>query len=317
MGQSRMSTIVTVTLNPAIDRVIEVDSFTIGEHQVGRERLRQAAGKGVNISRTLARMGLSSTATGFLGAESLPTFEGVFRDRRITNAFVTLPGQTRENITITDLCSRRETHIRSAGLAVDSWGLAKLTRTLEQLATREAVVIFSGSLPPGVLPSHLAALARCCLSRGARVAVDTSGPALSAVAELPLWVVKPNAKELSALVGCEHKKEHEQLADTRELATRFEHVLLTLGTRGAYLVTGGVALHGVLELGAEEIASTVGCGDVFLAAYIAGLRQDFSPREAFAGALAFGAACATVIDPAGASPDVATSLLSRVRIREV
>ena len=309
--------IITVTLNPAIDRVIEVDSFAIGEHQVGRERLRQAAGKGVNISRALARMGLPSVATGFLGVENLSAYESVFGDRRITNAFVMSPGQTRENITIVDGRSRQETHVRTAGLAVDIAGLAKLTRTLERLAIRDAVVLFSGSLPPGMLPNHLAALVQGCTSRGARVVVDTSGPALSAVAELPLWVVKPNVKELAALVGCERVKEHEQLADTRRLATRFEHVLLSLGARGAYLVTDGIALYGVLELGTEEVVSTVGCGDVFLAAYVAGLCQHLPPREAFAGALAFGAACAMVFDPAGAHPDAATALLSRVRIREV
>jgi len=309
--------IITVTLNPAIDRVIEVESFAIGEHQVGRERLRQAAGKGVNISRTLARMGLPSTATGFLGAYNMSAYESVFRDGRIANAFVTLAGQTRENFTITDLRTRRETHIRTSGLGVDMWGLGKLTRTLEQIVVRGATVIFSGSLPPGMKPHHLAAMVECCLQRGARVAVDTSGPALTAVAELPLWVVKPNAKELAALVGSEHLEEDEQLDDTRRLASRFEHVLLTLGSRGAHLVTGGVELHGVLDLRSEEVVSTVGCGDVFLAAYIAGLHQNLPPREAFAGALAFGAACAMVHDPAGAQPEVATSLLGRVEIREV
>jgi len=310
------SNIITVTLNPAIDRVIEVESFSVGEHQVGRERLRQAAGKGVNVSRTLARMELPSVATGFLGTQSVPEYINVFADRRITNAFVMLPGQTRENFTITDLRSRRETHIRSEGLPVDAWGLARLTRTLERLVEPGTTVIFSGSLPPGVLPGHLAALVQGCLSRGARVAVDTNGPALSAVADLPLWVVKPNAKELADLLGSP-TKEHEQLADTRKLASRFEHVLLSLGARGAYLVTDGIALYGVLELAAEEVVSTVGCGDVFLAAYIAGLVQGLEPRDAFAGALAFGAACATVLDPAGAQAEVAAALLGRVEIQEV
>lgn len=309
-----MSPIITVSLNPAIDRVIEVDGFAVGAHQVGRELLRVPAGKGVNVSRALAAMDVPSTATGFLGDESLAAYEPLFGGL-ITGAFVMVKGRTRENITITDRRTGPDTHIRDAGLPVDAAGLAGMNETLRRLAVPGALVIFSGSLPPGVSPGDFAAMVSTCLAGGARVAVDSSGPALTAVANLPLWLVKPNTQELPQLVGRAIADEKDQLTAARGLALRVANVLLTCGSGGAYLFAGDVAIHAVVPLEAGEIVSTVGCGDTILAAYVGGIAKGASARDAFVEAVARATACAMTLDPAGMDPAALETCRQRVRVR--
>jgi len=252
------ASIITVTLNPAIDRVIEVDGFAVGAHQVGRELLRVPAGKGINVSRVLAAMDVPSTATGFLGVDNLTVYQPLFGGL-ITDAFVRLPGRTRENITITDRRTRMDTHIRDVGLSVDAAAMERLTDTLRRLTTPESLFIFSGSLPPGVTPGAFAELVTGCLNNGARVAVDTSGTALTAVAGLPLWLANPNTEELPQLVGRDVCDDQGEVAAASGLSARVANVLLTCGRQGAYLFAGDVAMHAVAPLEATEIVSTVGC----------------------------------------------------------
>jgi len=310
------ATIITVTLNPAIDRVIEVDGFAVGTHQVGRELLRVPAGKGVNVSRVLAAMDVPSTATGFLGVENFAAYQPLFGGL-ITDAFVRLPGRTRENITITDRRTRQDTHIRDVGLSVDAAAMDRLKDTLCRLAAPESLFIFSGSLPPGVTPGAFAELVTGCLNNGARVAVDTSGTALTAVASLPLWLAKPNTEELPQLVGRDVCDDQGQVAAARSLSVRVANVLLTCGRQGAYLFTGDVAMHAVAPLDATEIVSTVGCGDVILAAYVAGVHKGTPVTNAFSEAVAYAAACAMTFDPAGTDPAAVQTCRQRLRISEV
>ncbi|MFA6134836.1 MAG: hexose kinase [Phycisphaerae bacterium] len=307
-------TIITVTLNAAIDRIIEVEGLTLGAHQVGREVLRVAAGKGFNVSRALAAMGVSSTASGFLGAENRAIFDAELSARGIGDQFITLPGHTRENITITDPRSGQDTHIRDVGLAVNAAAMGQLARRLTQLAKPGNVIIFSGSLPPGISADSFAALVESCISGGARVAVDTNGPALSAVAGKRLWLVKPNVEELSQLVGRELADDRARLQAAKSLADRISNVILTAGSQGAYLFAGGLMLHGVSEVDGQVVRNTVGCGDVMLAAYVASLWRGDEVRTAFIHAIACASAAAASANPAGFDPVSAQTPRPKVRL---
>ena len=213
-------TIVTVSLNPAIDRVIEVPDFKPGAHQVGREVSRIAGGKAVNVSRVLAALGVPNIATGFLGQENRADFEQILKGPLVKDELFLLPGRTRENVTIADPTTGRETHIRDLGLEVPAPALGRLVSKLKLLCSRRPVVIFGGSRPPGISVEVFAELVSNCISAGARVAVDASGEGLAAMAGKPLWLVKPNADELAQLVGRELPTEQKRFQAARELAKR-------------------------------------------------------------------------------------------------
>jgi len=310
------SNIITVSLNPTIDRVIEVPGLKLGAHQVGREISRTAGGKAVNVSLALAAMGVGNIATGFLGEESRPVFQDVLKGPSIRDEFFALPGRTRENVTLTDPDARQETHIRDVGLAVPDAMLAKLKRKLELLCQKGTVVIFGGSLPPGMSGEDFLSLINASREAGARVAVDTSGKALDAIAGRSLWLLKPNAAELAHLAGRQLANEAEMFQAARELTSHVSNVLLSRGSKGACLFAGSCAACAHVELDPARVRNTVGCGDVLLAGFVAGLAGGKQPREALAGAVACASASACTLKAAHFEPETAEELRSRVEVTD-
>jgi len=311
------TSVITVCLNPTIDRVIEVDGFTIGAHQVGREILRAPGGKAINVSRVLAALGVRSVATGFLGADNRTGFDAVLDDPLVADEFFALPGRTRENVTITDRRTRQETHIRDVGLAVDPRSLDRLMRKLSLMSRPGNVVVFSGSLPPGIDAEDFDRMVTGCIEAGAHVAVDTSGPALRTMAGKSLWLVKPNAPELAELAGRELADLDEQLATARALTADVRHVLLTRGGEGAYLLTGALAVHARADVDPALLRNTVGCGDALLGAFVGATCRGLSARDALVEAIAVATASACHVAVAAFEPDLVAELREKVQLTDL
>jgi 1-phosphofructokinase len=310
-------TIVTVSLNPAIDRTLEVEEFTLGAHQVGREIVRTPGGKGVNVSRVLATLGVRNIATGFLGADNREEFAPALDNPLLGDEFFTIRGRTRENITIVDRATSTETHIRNPGLEVPERDLKRLGTKLGLLSRKAAIVAFCGSLPPGVSVEAFCDLVDTCLTGFARVVVDTNGPALQAMGSRRLWLLKPNARELGELVGRDLPDLASQQAAARELTETVEIVIVTRGEHGAMLFTGDLALTASVDIGAQRVQNTVGCGDTMLGAFIAGHAAGESLAEAFASAVATATAAACHPATARFDPELLAELRERVTVESV
>ncbi|HOF17413.1 MAG TPA: 1-phosphofructokinase family hexose kinase [Phycisphaerae bacterium] len=314
---SDVRAIITVSLNPAIDRVIEVENFTLGEHQVGHEIMRIPGGKAVNVSRVLKTLGVRNIATGFLGRDNRHEFDSVLSGHLVGDEFFLLPGRTRENITIADPKTNQETHIRNPGLTVDPRSLKRLATKLNLVCRQGHFVVFSGSLPPGVEGKDFVTLLDICRSAGAHVAVDTTGEALDAVADQSLWLVKPNAAELARLAGRELHGLDDELRAARALVGRVKIVLFTRGAEGAYLFTEQFALHARAEMDPARVRNTVGCGDVLLGAFLAGLWRGRAMIEAFADAVAAATASACTIAPAEFESQTVAEFRAALRVESL
>jgi len=308
---------ITVSLNPAVDRVIEVDELLPGEHVVGRELRRTPGGKGVNVSRVLAATGSASAATGFLGEENRAIFDPLFAAGVIRDEFIRLPGRTRENVTIAERGRPRETHIRDAGLAVEPEQVDQLRRKLVGLISPGAIVVFGGSMPPGIDADGFVRLVNACRGAGARVAVDTSGEPLRAACGRGCWLVKPNTLELSQIARRELTSEADELAAARRLARDVEIVLHSRGRDGADLFGCETALRAAVTVKPQQLRNTVGCGDVLLGVFIAGVRDGAAPDNALRDAVAAAAAAACSVTTADFEKTVFERLRERVRLEEI
>jgi 1-phosphofructokinase len=308
--------IVTVTLNPAIDRVIIVEKLKIGEPQVGQTVLRVPGGKGVNVSHALAAMNVPTTATGFLGADNRVDFLPLLSNPMIGDQFISMPGRTRENITLADP-NGIDTHIRDRGLAVDAKALEQMRDLLGELATKDNIVVFSGSIPPGMTGADFADLVDICTAGGAKVAVDTSGEAGKAIRDKKLWILAPNDVELEEMNGKKFASPRELVAAGKQLLKRVEIVLLSCGSKGAYLLGKNYTYFARVRMNPEWVRNAVGCGDVLLAAFLGGLWRKQSPREAFV--LAMATAAASAAHPATATWDdpILEELLTKVDMESV
>jgi len=294
--------IVTVTLNTAIDRVLEVEQFAIGEHLPADEVSRFPAGKGVNLSRGLAQLGRDSIATGFVGGGESSQFEQLLKKGgpgRAICQLLAVRGQTRENITILDPVNHTDTHVRTRGYEATRQDVQRVVSKLGLLTREGSFVVFSGSLPPGMTPMDLDTLIYVTLGRGARVVLDLSGKLLAQCSSVDLsvvgeeapvvtgegaaasasasasgggggggrmlWPVKPNRHELAEALGEERIEGEPALIEAgQRLTKRVSWVVLTLGAEGALLFGQNGIWRGWCEVSPKDIVSTVGCGDTML-----------------------------------------------------
>jgi 1-phosphofructokinase len=307
-------TIRTVTLNPAVDRVIEVAGFQPGGHIPAQTTLRVAGGKGVNVSRVLAAMGVTSIADGFIGADNSRIFQAIDDDPHITTDFIVLDGSTRENITLIDTAAGSETHLRDRGLGVDESALRRLNDRLATSPPAGSLLVFSGSLPPGIDTGGFGLLIDTARDAGWSVVVDTSGAGLAALAGRTCRLIKPNAAELGELVGGVVDTTEQAIDAACDLTDRFEEILLSLGEEGAALIGRDGALYARAALPEDQVVNTVGCGDVLLGAYLAGLAGNLAPAGRLSQAVAASAASAAHPATATFEPELMEQLAESTEV---
>ncbi len=285
--------IIAVSLNTAVDRVLEVPNLVIGGHERGHLVSIQPAGKAVNVARLLGILGVRTILTGFVGEGDRPRFERSFAKSPVRIELFEGSGHTRENITLIDPAHGLETHVRDVGFPLSAEDLEHIAKKLAILATKGAYVLFGGSLPPGMTADAFRALLATCSKRGALVAVDTSGEGLAATRKAEdLWLVKPNRLELGELTGREVKSEADVLAAAAALRKRVEQVIVTSGAEGAHLFTRQGAWRARPEVDPKSIVKTVGCGDALLAGYVKAHAEGLAPEECLRWGVATGTAAA-------------------------
>jgi len=269
---NRFDQIMVVSLNPAVDRVVEVPGFRAGDHQRGNRLARYPAGKATNVARAMSALGQPPAVSGFVGEAELQWYQQFLLGEGVEDcSLIPVAGCTRENITVVDpLAPGADTHVVEQGFSVAAADVARLRDALGAFAGTGRLVAFCGSLSPGLSVEQFVELQRLCLQGGAEVALDSSGAALRAGAELPLWLVKPNRQELAELTGSPLETHAEQRAAAATLARRIRWVLVSAGAEGAMLVDAAGSRQAVVPLAAEKVVGTVGCGDVLLAGFLAG-----------------------------------------------
>ena len=264
----------TVTLNPAIDQTIRLDRLCPGAVHRGHGVSFHAGGKGVNVASCLADWGGDAvTASGLLGLNNISHFEALFSAKRITDAFIRIPGETRTNIKLSH--DGETTDINLPGLTPGPQALDAVISRITSLATAGTLALLAGTLPGGVDDHVYATLTEVLTKRGARVLLDTSGPALKAAlaGAVQPFCVKPNRAELEHFAGHSLDSDATLIEAARRLTARgVRLVVVSLGAEGAMFVTQHQVIHAALP--ALRVTSTVGAGDAMVAGIMAALREE-------------------------------------------
>lgn len=279
--------IATVTLNPALDRLLEIEALSPDDANRVRKEVHYAAGKGIDGSRVIHELGGETVAFGLVGGNDGAELAKRLRDEGVTTDFVEIPGETRVNLLLYERATGKQYLINAGGPPADA---ACLTAVLERVRKHQpGTVIAAGSIPSGVGSEAYARLVREL--PGTRVFVDADGEALAAAVAARPWAIKPNRHEAGRLLGRPVETVDEAAAAARELSAQgIEHVLLSMGKAGAVLCHGGRVWRGVSPT--VKVLSAVGAGDAMVATYTLRTEQGKSPAEAFRWALAAGAAVA-------------------------
>ncbi|SDT79874.1 1-phosphofructokinase [Actinoplanes derwentensis] len=277
--------ILTVTLNPSVDRALEVGVLIRGEVLRAADSHIDPGGKGVNVSRALLANGVRSTAVVPTGGAEGDQLVDMLKAEGVDMLAVPIAGRTRSNITLAEP-DGTVTKINEIGPVLSDAEFAQVSKAVLDAATTADWVVICGSLPPGPSIGAFIELCERLVAGGTRLAVDSSGPALLAGVAAGAALVKPNREELAEAVGAEP----ETLGDVIEACQRLRAagagaVLASLGADGAVLVDADGVLSGSSPVSVPR--STVGAGDAMLAGFLAaGARGS----EALTEGLAWGAA---------------------------
>ncbi|MGZ3318633.1 MAG: PfkB family carbohydrate kinase [Isosphaeraceae bacterium] len=195
--------IVTVTLNAAIDRTLNVPNFQLGHRHRASDGLTLAGGKGINVARALKRMGIPVVATGLAGGRTGTRIIEELTGEAILNDFVRIAGESRTSTAVVDPTGGTYTEINEWGPHVDPDELQTLIDKLHYLSNDADFVVVAGSLPRGVDQGFYAELVRELTRRQVPTVLDTEAEPLRQGLEAEPFLVSPNQREAEALVGQE------------------------------------------------------------------------------------------------------------------
>jgi 6-phosphofructokinase 2 len=273
-----MSSIVTITLNPALDKSIIVPEL------VPEKKLRALASKvepgggGINVSRALHKLGVASEAVFLSGGYTGKMLETLLHKEEVS--FVALPvsADTRENFVVFDEQKKLQYRFGMPGEAVNE---QELQGILDHISSKTdiAYLVVSGSLPPGMPVTILSRLAVIAHTIKAKLVVDTSGDALKAAVKEGVYLIKPNLGELCALVGKDwlEKSQVADAARTVIAAGSCEAMVVSMGAEGAMLVTATECYEACAPK--VQVLSTVGAGDSMVAGMLAALHKRLGWEE--------------------------------------
>lgn len=284
-------TILTVTLNPALDLETETPHLAPGDKLRCLEPRRDPGGGGINVARAIHLLGGDATAVLAAGGATGTAIADQLRARDVPLALLPAPGETRSNLSVIEAQTGRQYRFIFPGPTWAASDVTAASTALEALVVPGDFVVLSGSLPPGMAPQDFVALARTLSTAGAHVIADTSGAALSALAAeaCGLRVLRMDSKEAEELSGRALPERADSAAMAADLvaAGAAEIVIVARGTDGSVLITkDGRWFAPAVKV---EVASLTGAGDSFVAGAVLAL----SRGQAMDEVLQWGAAAAS------------------------
>jgi len=267
-------TVLTVTLNPAVDKMVKVKRLSAGRDHRVTSVFRSAGGKGINVARALTHLGIPTCATGILGGPAGSFIQDMLAQERIQADFLKLSGETRTSLTVLDQSTGRPTRILEPGPNLSRRKQAEFLRQFSDLTKKVRYVILSGRNAHGAPDNFYARLIRLAIDRKRRVILDTSGPAFTkGIAAMP-FIIKPNRDEAEAFFN-------QRLSTLGQLKQALCHFLklgirmpiVSLGANGAVASNGRQFLHA--RAPRIKVCNPVGCGDALVAGFVFGLIKGF------------------------------------------
>lgn len=270
--------VLTVTLNPALDKTLIVQKLEAGGLNRVVETRTDAGGKGINAARVLKRFGVDVIATGFIAGENGEKILKLLEDEKITSSFFNVTGETRTNLKIFEKSSNKTTEVNEAGFSLGRNELNSFGELLGTLLENASFLILSGSLPVGVDPNIYADFIKLAKSKGVRTILDADGEAFMRGIIAGPFAVKPNIYELEKLAGSKISNERQAIQAAKSIQRQgVEMVVVSMGAEGALLIENKEIIRAksfpITPLG------TVGAGDSMVAALVYSFLNSYSLRD--------------------------------------
>lgn len=308
--------IITVTMNPAIDKTAEIKQLERGNLNRLQNCLWDIGGKGINVSKTIKAMGGESIATGFCGGGTGRQIEESLAKFGIESDFVPIKDETRVNLKIVEE-NGMVTELNEPGPVVTSKELEELTQKLIHYANDEAIFVFAGSIPRGIENDIYQTLIPLVKEKGAKVFLDADAELFAKGMEGKPDYIKPNRIELEEYFGKDYRVTQEELLDMgKELLLKGSSlVAISLGQMGALFLTN----ERVIKCPGIKVKahSTVGAGDAMVAGLVYSLSKGVELVECVKLAVAVSAGAVTTHGTKPPSKELIEELKQMIEVIEL
>lgn len=283
-----MQNILTITTNPCIDRTVWVNQVVPEKKLRANKTEVEPGGGGINVARAIKAMNGNATALYTQGGYTGQYFSEILFAENFPTVVVNIKEATRENTLLIDESTLLEYRVGMQGPTITFEEQEQFLQAL-RLQNNFSYWVLSGSLNPNTPVAFYKKIADLALEKQVNLIVDTSGIALQELIKLPLFMVKPNLGELSAICGRPLTNTQEIIEAAQQLATKnsINHIVVSLGKDGAIMLSE----HKVYKATPPPVTvkSTVGAGDCM----VAGITYAFSIDKNAKQAIAQGIACGT------------------------
>ena len=280
--------ILTLTLNPAIDRNVTVDKLVFEDRAYILSTREAAGGRGINASCVISSFGGQTLAIAPCGGRNGKRLEDFLLACSFPVELVRIKNEVRVNMTITDR-QGLAVKLNELGPSMTTAELARVERAVKARLPGSHWLMLCGSAPPGVPHDFYARLVRLAKLNNVRTLVDADGAELEAAIEAKPTVISPNQHEAERLLGrVLLTRGHFLEAAERLRSMGAEAVVLSLGSRGAVGAAPDGALFEALPPRVDAVCP-IGAGDALAAAFVWAMTR----KSDFAGALRWGVAAGT------------------------
>ena len=253
-----MKKVLTVTLNPCIDRTIYFNEFKQGATNYVDNIMEEAAGKGINVAIGLAHIEVPVKALGFAYTDDCKCLYQKLENEGIEHSFIELPGRMRVNQKLFDLSKKEMTECNERGQEVSETDVEKIFALLEEELKEASILVLSGSVPPGVDKTIYAKMIRMAKEREVLTVLDASGELLVEGCKEKPYLIKPNKEEFAAVFGAEENA-------MELIKSGISYVCISLGADGMLLADR----NGTQKYSAKsaDVISLQGAGDAMVAGF--------------------------------------------------
>jgi 6-phosphofructokinase 2 len=278
--------IYTVTLNPVLDRIVEVEELIYDDVNTVVKEKKYPEGKGIYVSRVIKELGGQSIAMGFVGGYNGLEIIGRLVNEGIICDFTKIHNESRAHITIFQRKKKLQTLLSTICPAISQIEVDEFFRKVQEIPANSYVVI-SGNTPQGMSDSFYAQLITTLKERDIKVILDTDEEALKRGADAGPYLIKPNIHEFGRLVENNVSEVEDIIKYAKPYEDKIKYIVVSMGAKGVV----GISKEGNFYVIPPKInvRSSIGAGD----SLVAGIIFALSENAPFEDALALGVACGT------------------------
>lgn len=307
--------ILTITLNPSIDRRYVVDGFKKGRVFRAREVQYTPGGKGLNVTRVIKAFNEPVVATGFLGGRSGEYIKDQLDDMNIQHKFVDIRGETRSCIAILS-DDESQTEVLEDGPYIFKEETLNFYELYTDIIKECEIICASGSLPKGLTSDTYRKLIDIAKEQNKKFILDTSGEALRLGVKGAPFLVKPNKEELEKFVGHSIINEYEIFKSAKHLLSEgINIVIVSLGSKGAMVISNDYAYR--VKLPKVNAINPVGSGDSMVAGFAVALKRNYDFETMIRFASACGTANAMEAETGKVDIDNVKRLMKEIKIESI